>query len=511
MAATDEENWFGQTNKYKYQDLMIALYEKDTISLKTAHAKLGGTGVWIDSGRFTKGTRLHNPDGLFDLFGEYSGQTADEVRDLMIVWIYDNYRKVKSWTRMAMQHKNIEINRWLEDMQKTTTHGDDIALYILSRMFNKHVFVHNSTYGWSTLPYRLEDNYQDVVKKCDLELVFLKCWAFGEVKKIRTLAEMRKPTDVQKVSGDTANVIPGSVACPSVITGNVSRKSKRTTKQTLPAPPKKVIQCTSSRKRRTIDYLTLDKESDIPSPPRKRRRPNLLRKPSKMVIAAHKRCKQMSPLGTTTGIMKTVTTTVAPTPSTSSVSTAPANPIGTVMVEASAEETKTAIAALLSLGNDLSQEGDIDVTAENEMLAPINPNVPPTSKPKVTSTDDNSTAKPVQPVPVYKRFVTVEYKLKRKRRRTRKFRCGKCDQSFDSQRGVNKHFKDTHPPVKCDFCDRSFACPASMLKHRYSHYETMLECDTCGRGFQFPSQLTEHRRIHQVIGDWVCFKPGCGK
>ena len=61
------------------------------------------------------------------------------------------------------------------------------------------------------------------------------------------------------------------------------------------------------------------------------------------------------------------------------------------------------------------------------------------------------------------------------------------------------------PPVKCDFCDRSFACPASMLKHRYSHYETMIECDTCGKGFQFQSQLTEHRRIHQAIGDWVCF------
>ena len=125
-------NWFGQTNKYKYQDLMIALYEKDTIDSKAAHAKLGGTGVWIDSGRFTKGTCLHNPDGLFDLFGEYSGQTADEVRDLMIGWIYDNYRKVKSWTRMAMQHKNIEINRWIEDMQKTTTHGDDAVYSIVN-------------------------------------------------------------------------------------------------------------------------------------------------------------------------------------------------------------------------------------------------------------------------------------------------------------------------------------------------------------------------------------------
>ena len=221
MVATDEENWFGQTNKYKYQDLMIALYEKDTIDLKAAHGKLGGTGVWIDTGRFTKGTRLHNPDGLFDLFGEYSGQTADEVHDLMIGWIFDNYRNVKSWTRMAMQHKNIEIDRWIEDMQKKTTHGDDIALYILSRMFNKHVFVHNSMYGWSTLPYRLEDNHRDVVEKCDLELVFLKCWAFGEVKKIRAPTTTRKPTDEQKVADAAANVIPGNVTDPNVITGNV--------------------------------------------------------------------------------------------------------------------------------------------------------------------------------------------------------------------------------------------------------------------------------------------------
>ena len=145
------------------------------------------------------------------------------------------------------------------------------------------------------------------------------------------------------------------------------------------------------------------------------------------------------------------------------------------------------------------------------MLVPINPNVPSTSTPKAAIKGDNTATKPAQTVPVNKRFVTVEYKLKRKRRRTRKFRCGKCDRSFESQREVNNHFKDTHPPVKCDFCDRSFACPASMLKHRYSHYETMIECDTYGKGFQFQSQLTEHQRIHQVIGDWVCFKPGCGK
>ena len=85
---------------------------------------------------------------------------------------------------MAMQHKNIELDRWIENMQKATTEGDDIALYILARMYNKHVFVHDSRYGWSTLPYRIEDSYNDTVSKCDLELVYLKNWVFGEVKKI---------------------------------------------------------------------------------------------------------------------------------------------------------------------------------------------------------------------------------------------------------------------------------------------------------------------------------------
>ena len=86
---------------------------------------------------------------------------------------------------MAMQHKNIELDSWIENMQKATTEGDDISLYILVRMYNKHVFVHDSRYGWSTLPYRIEDDYNDIMCKCDLELVYLKNWAFGEVKKIR--------------------------------------------------------------------------------------------------------------------------------------------------------------------------------------------------------------------------------------------------------------------------------------------------------------------------------------
>ena len=60
------------------------------------------------------------------------------------------------------------------------------------------------------------------------------------------------------------------------------------------------------------------------------------------------------------GVKKTVTTTVAVTPSTSSGITNTAKPIGTVTVSASAEETKAAISALLTLGQDLPQVDDFE-------------------------------------------------------------------------------------------------------------------------------------------------------
>ena len=76
---------------------------------------------------------------------------------------------------------------------------------------------------------------------------------------------------------------------------------------------------------------------------------------------------------------------------------------------------------------------------------------------------------------------------------------------------MNEHFRMTHPPVQCDMCEKTFDTPAAMVKHRYHHYEYMYECDHCGKGFHFESQLREHLRVHQLQGDWTCFRPKCGK
>ena len=215
----------------------------------------------------------------------------------------------------------------------------------------------------------------------------------------------------------------------------------------------------SNRKRQNIDYSKLDAPTEEPSPPRKRRKLNLLRKPSKTVLEAHKKCKMMSPLstgktGTTTKKTQVHLSCTEAKASTSTSTATEAEPLttGTLTVDASQEETQTAIAALLSLGEDILPP-DNDPTAENAALVPLNPNISNTNivhtSTAPTPNKDPPEAKPVAvAVPVHKRFVTVEYKLKRKYRQPRKFPCAKCGKCFSTQKEVNGHFKRYSPPCQ---------------------------------------------------------------
>ena len=119
----------------------------------------------------------------------------------------------------------------------------------------------------------------------------------------------------------------------------------------------------SNRKRQNIDYSKLDAPTEEPSPPHKCRKPNLLHKPSKTVLEAHKKRKMMSPLstgktGTTTKKTPVHVSCTEAKASTSTSTATEAEPltIGTLTVDASQEETQTAIAMLLSLGKDIPHQ-----------------------------------------------------------------------------------------------------------------------------------------------------------
>ena len=59
-----EEDWFGQTNKFKYLELMGAMSDKECTTVKDMQWKLSGTGKWVDMKRFAEGNRLFNVKGF---------------------------------------------------------------------------------------------------------------------------------------------------------------------------------------------------------------------------------------------------------------------------------------------------------------------------------------------------------------------------------------------------------------------------------------------------------------
>ena len=246
-----------------------------------------------------------------------------------------------------MLHKKIELNDWIEQMRLNTTHGDNMALYLLCQMYNKHAYVHTARYGWSTLPFKTETPFMETAAKCDIELVLQHCWSFGEVLKIRRPLLPSKPND-KKTSSDTdqANdkvrkpndntqviprntdpqpVIPVNVADRAVknqlmwctVTVSVERLSEhtsttikeKTSRSADPSvsaskagysmrvhqTPKKVTHRTSGCKRPAVDYTQYDTSTDPPSPPKQHRKVDLKRKPSKTCMAAEK--YKTKPLG----------------------------------------------------------------------------------------------------------------------------------------------------------------------------------------------------------------------
>ena len=75
--------------------------------------------------------------------------------------------------------------------------GDDMCLYLLTRMYNKHVYVHNKLFYLCTAIYKIRcevDN--ELIRDCEIELVFVHPWLFGEVKRIQ-LPKGHTVTDTQ--------------------------------------------------------------------------------------------------------------------------------------------------------------------------------------------------------------------------------------------------------------------------------------------------------------------------
>ena len=96
-------------------------------------------------------------------------------------------------------------------MHLNTTHGDDMALYLLCRMYNKHAYVHTDRYGWSTLPFKTETPFAEIAAKCIVGHL-VRCWKLEDwsyqvnLMRKKTSSESNEVKDKVRQSIDSTQV-----------------------------------------------------------------------------------------------------------------------------------------------------------------------------------------------------------------------------------------------------------------------------------------------------------------
>ena len=232
-------------------------------------------------------------NGLFEIFGDFSKESAGTVCDNLMGWIHDNFRAVEQWTHLMLKEREISLSGWIENMRKDTTPGNDICLYLLARMYNKHVYVHNKLFYWCTAIHIIKNEVDlELINDCEIELVFVHPWVLGKVKKVR------RPKGTLP---STSTMTPKPAKANTGITENIKVDQAQETKDcmvtltrikgvqvdNLPKPPaEETGQTRRTRRKCTVtDYnklINYDKDDDIssklqPSPKKRKKWPiNLL-------------------------------------------------------------------------------------------------------------------------------------------------------------------------------------------------------------------------------------------
>ena len=93
MAAliSDDEDYFSRPNKYRFNDIIGSISAKNGISIRAFQKQRLRPGHWVDTRRFVSKTKCELANGLFEIFGDFSKESAGTVRDNLIGWIYDNF------------------------------------------------------------------------------------------------------------------------------------------------------------------------------------------------------------------------------------------------------------------------------------------------------------------------------------------------------------------------------------------------------------------------------------
>ena len=103
----------------------------------------------------------------------------------MIEWALEHKEELGETARITLRQLDVSLMYWINRMQKETTPADELALYCLSKVYNRHVKVYTSSYCWTTLQDQFTLTQEEIGNLCDVHLLYMGPSKFAEIKRIQ--------------------------------------------------------------------------------------------------------------------------------------------------------------------------------------------------------------------------------------------------------------------------------------------------------------------------------------
>ena len=87
-------------------------------------------------------------------------------------YIYDNRKDIESLSKHCLP-TGVSLGNWLLRMNHKRNPGDELALFLLCKLFNRHAVVITKTGLWSTLRNTANEGELAIRAKCDICLILV--------------------------------------------------------------------------------------------------------------------------------------------------------------------------------------------------------------------------------------------------------------------------------------------------------------------------------------------------
>ena len=201
--------------------------QRDAVGLETFKSSKLGQLFAVDTSCTYKNGRA-NPGHLFEIFGNFSGHDAMEVRELMLEHIAKNLDFHASRSIVCLEMRNTRFTNWLDRIADGRMYCDELGLLSLSALYRRHTLVVTANKLWSTIEHPTPINLLELLNECSVKLIYLGQLRFGELKTHPRRPSIPMPTksSTQKSTKEPAGQInvQTDIKAPTSLENSVTKE-----------------------------------------------------------------------------------------------------------------------------------------------------------------------------------------------------------------------------------------------------------------------------------------------